>query len=177
MKKLAIFIVITLLSVSLSAVAVAKGKPVVIINGGGIVQNNNSEGGTTPELLSVGGFTAREDAFGDFKGQIQSKSTPANDPSITLGSIHGSVVCLLDIGAGVWEVRFRVTEGSGSGLGLVGFHGSIFVLDDGSPGAGNDMIDESFELGSLTNPACGLAAVLDEMSLELVLAGNFTVHD
>ena len=178
MKTLAKLATIALVAVGIAGVAVA-GKPSVIINGGGIAMNDN-HGTALPSLRSVGGFTAKV-KNGTAKGSIQSKSISADDPSVTWGSIHGSVVCVMNIGpahnAGfsgdVWEVRFLVTKGKGIGLPLVGFYGSLFVFDGGSPGAGNDGIDEGF--ADLTSKACGgLDAA--QHNLEAVIAGNFTVH-
>ena len=172
MKKFAVFFVVSFLSLSLSSLALAGGKPAVVVNGGGIAVNNNSGGG---DLLAIGGFTAKLQN-GVAKGQIQSKSVLAADPSITLASIHGSVVCMQLIDVDVWEVRFQVTKSSGlpgDNL-LVGLYGSVFVFDGGSPGAGNDGIDEGFAAPS--DPACG-GQDADDYSLEPVVAGNFTVHN
>ena len=83
MKKFAIVLLVTLLSLSLSGMAIAKGDPKIVVNGGGIAVNNNS--GLGVDLLSVGGFTAHMKG-GNFKGQIQSKSVLAADPTTTIGS-------------------------------------------------------------------------------------------
>ncbi len=52
-------------------------------------------------------------------------------------------------------------------------NGRLFVSDGGSPGAGNDMIDEGF--ADLDSADCG-GVDADRRNPEPVLAGNFTVH-
>ena len=63
------------------------------------------------------------------------------------------------------------------GLPLSGAYGSLFVSDGGSPGAGNDGIDEGF--ADPLNPLCGLDMNEDakSYSLEPVVAGNFKVKE
>ncbi len=68
-----------------------------------------------PELLAIGGFTARSTALGDAAiGQIQARTTPAYNPLTTLASLHGKVVGIANRGPGlpvggtnadVWEVQ------------------------------------------------------------------------
>ena len=177
MKTLIKLATVALVAIALTGVAVA-GKPTVIINGGGIALNEN--GGFGPGVLAVGGFSAKVKKNGAATGSIQSKIVSAD--GVTLGSIHGLVMCVMNIGpthnAGfsgdVWEVRFMVTIGRGVGFGLVGSYGSLFVLDGGSPGAGNDGIDEGF--GALTDPDCGRVDA-DNHNLEDVIAGNFKVKE
>jgi hypothetical protein len=171
MKRFVTASISALLLVFVAGVATA-GPSVVKINGGGIAQNSNSGLG---ELLSVGGFTAIRKANGVVKGQIQSKSVLASDPAIEIASIHGSVVCIEEVAAtpGVWEVRFEVTKATGLAGSLFGGYGSLFVSDGGSPGAGNDSIDEGF--ADPDNQACGGIDATNS-SPEPVLAGNFTVH-
>ena len=75
----------------------------------------------------------------------------------------------------VWEVRFQVTKGEFLGAPMVGIYGSLFVLDGGSPGAGNDGVDEGF-----ADPLiefCGTNDDAGKINLEPVIAGNFTVHE
>ena len=159
---------LTFVVIGLAGTAIG-GPPTVKITGGGIATNDNSGLG---ELLSVGGFSAIKK--GDtVKGQIQSKSVSAADPTIPLASIHGKVVCIEEVGSDVWEVRFLVTNATGFAVPLLEGYGSLFVLDGGSPGAGNDMIDEGFaETGSAD---CG-GTDAASYSLEPVIAGNFKVH-
>ena len=178
MKTLAKLATIALVVVAFAGVAVA-GKPSVIINGGGIAVNNNSAGGVEPELLSVGGFTAKV-KNGTATGSIQSKAILA-ETGDKLGSIHGLVMCVENLGdlddgidGDVWEVRFLVTIGRGIGFDLVGAYGSLFVLDGGSPGAGNDWIDEGF--AAPAQPECGGADAAAH-GLEPVVAGDFKVKE
>lgn len=178
MKRNAAILGIVLLSLAFATIASAAERPVALVRGGGIAQNNNSGLG---DLLAIGGFTALGMADGSARGQVQAKSAESADPTITTARLHGRVVCVQEIGeTGVWEVRFEVVRADGTAAPLMdlGFpaHGSLFVFDGGSPGAGNDGIDESFEGTSLADPSCGLEAVLAEMSLEPVLAGNFSVR-
>ena len=187
MKKYSLILLVTILSLSLAGVTVAKGQPAgkgkldVVINGGGIAVNENHGFGPIT-LLSVGGFSAK--SYGDSaKGQIQSKSVNAEDTSDVWGSVHGSVVCVKNLGpnknddgfsGNVWEVRFQVAKGSFLGASLAGAYGSLFVLDGGRPGSGNDGIDEGFaDPGS---EFCG-GDDADSYNLEPVVAGNFTVHE
>jgi hypothetical protein len=172
MKRLTLLFVVALLSVSLAGAVIAKGGPSVVINGGGIAENSN-HGLPLPTLLSVGGFTAH--MKGDkVKGQVQSKSVVAEDPTIVLGSVHGRVVCMMDLGDDTWEVRFEVTKASGFAAGLLTFYGSLFVKDGGTPGAGNDWIDEGF--ADPEGADCG-GPDADSYNLEPVVAGNFNVHE
>ena len=182
MKKLAIFIVITLLSLSLTGVAVAKGKGKADfkITGGGIAENFNWDGDVAveygPNLLTIGGFSAQGWDDGSGKGQIQAKTVLASDPTTPVASIHGTVVCVEETTTpDWWEVRFLVTQATGQAAldGLLGGYGSLFVEDGGSPGAGNDFIDEGF--GDTGNPECG-GDDATSSSPEPVLSGNFTVH-
>ena len=76
-------LIVTLLSLSITAVAIAKGKPKVIVNGGGIAVNKNSGIG---DLLSAGGFTAKVNGL-TAKGQIQSKFVFATDLTTFMESI------------------------------------------------------------------------------------------
>jgi hypothetical protein len=171
MKNLLLIgVTMALVAVGLAGTAIG-GPPTVKITGGGIATNNNS-GLPFGDLLSVGGFSAIKK--GDkVKGQIQSKSVLAADPTVKLASIHGKVVCVEEVGGGVWEVRFLVTKATGFAVPLLDGYGSLFVSDGGSPGAGNDMIDEGFaDPGSAD---CGGTDAASH-SLEPVIAGNFTVH-
>jgi hypothetical protein len=174
MKKLAIFIVITLLSLSLTGVAVAKGKGKsdFKITGGGIAENFNSDFGV--DLLTIGGFSAQGWEDGTAKGQVQAKSVLAADPLTEVMSIHGQVVCVEEtVTEGWWEVRFLVTQATGPATGLLGGYGSLFVSDDGNPGAGNDFIDEGF--AAPDEEGCG-GLDAERSSPEPVLAGNFKIH-
>jgi len=170
MRNVAKIATVALVAIGLAGTAIG-GPPTVKITGGGIAVNNNSGFG---EFLSVGGFSAI--MKGDkVKGQIQARSVLASNPTIEVSSIHGKVVCVEHVGGGVWEVRFIVTKATGLALAaeLLGGHGSLFVLDGGSPGAGNDMIDEGF--ADPDTAACG-GVDAGRIGLEPVLAGNFTVH-
>ncbi len=142
-------------------------------------------------MLAIGGFTARSTGqsviinnteIWPARGQIQAKTTLASDPLTTLASLHGKVVCIANLGDGsafggiadtnVYEVRFKITHVGGPFNQLeVGQYGSLFVQDNGTPGAGNDLVDESF--ANLGDENCDVDG---PFGLEPVLAGNFTDH-
>ena len=151
--------------------------PGTMITGGGVAENNNSGLG---ELHAIGGFVA-QDRGAVATGQIQARTFLASDPTQTLSVLHGRVVCILNLGDGsgvggtnadVWEIRFQVNRSAGEFAVPVGSFGSIFVQDNGTPGAGNDLVDESF--ANLGVPGCGVDG---PFGLEPVLAGDFTVLD
>ena len=143
-------LLLTLLLVGLLAVYAAptEAKTLPKITGGGTTENFNHGIPVVPPLLSVGGFNARATGPGlggvySAKGQIQAKAVLANDPSTTLGSIHGTVVCIANLGPSsgvdgggnpdndVWGIRFQVTKAKGAFSVPVGSYGSAFVQDNG----------------------------------------------
>ena len=140
-------------------------EPTVVINGGGIARSNNEP----LQMLAVGGFSAMEKK-GIAKGQVQIKVVLAADPTISVASIHGKVVCVKDHG-GTWEVRFELSKATGAVAGLLGLHGGIFLSDGGSPGANNDMVGED-----LNPPFTAQCRDSVPVNLEPLFAGNFTVH-
>ena len=150
------------------------------ITGGGITLNNNSGFG---EFVAIGGFSARatgpaEEGISPARGQVQAKSVPAD-----LGTLHAEVVCIANLGRSgdvdgggdpdndVWEIRIRVTKSSSL---PVGFHGSIFVQDNGR-GSAVDFADENFDPPpAADNGNCGETT---KFELEPVLRGSITVRD
>jgi len=171
MNKILTLFVSILFSLSLIGIAAAKGGPSVDIKGDGVAQNYNSGAG---QLLSHGKISAKMKS-GKVKGKIKAETILANAPNTNMASIEGEVVCIEETAfeSGVWEVRFMVTAASGLASGLESSYGSMFVADGGDPGAGNDMIDESF--ANSGDPNCGTFTEGVDFGLEEVVAGNFEV--
>ena len=158
------------------------------ITGGGITENGNWDPFDDDEqlLLSIGGFNARatEDVGSGVylaKGQIQAKAVVADNPRKAIGTIHGEVVCIANLGAdaevtqggvagtAVWEIRFLVTRARGDFTPPVGAYGSAYVQDNGAM----DYSDENF--GPPFDHHCGNET--RGFGLERVIAGNLTVHN
>ncbi len=174
------------------------------ITGGGATQNFNS---VTPygtvQLVTFGGFTARakgpgtDVVFAPFgviatvypaRGSVQAKFAAAGAPGVTVGTAHGRVVCIANLGPSklvdgddpndgvdadpdgdVWEIRFRITRAKGVVLPTDPVHGSFFVQDGGRA----DFADESFAQVTVGDPAC---ANNPFFGLEPHLDGNIRVH-
>lgn len=175
----------TIAGVGLSTAGAAGNGGLPFITGGGHNTNNNSQGGTEPELTTFGGFNARAYEGPDGNnvyladGEVQGR-TSDNASHVTVGKVHGDVVCIADLGpadgnggvassdggSDVWEIRFQIERSNDPSL--VGMYGSLLVQDNGPH---DDFADESFE--NLASSDCGQVT---RYALE-PHQGQITVHN
>ena len=157
------------------------------ITGGGTFQNNNS--GISPAGIAQGGVIAQATGFAvgeDYpaRGQIQARSVFATELGPVLTQIHGTVVCMRNLGdtvngaapgADVWEIRFKIRRSvikvppGFPPLPPLGPYGSIAVQDNGRGGI--DMVDETF--ADSEKPLC---VGPGSFTMEPMLGGNIKVH-
>lgn len=167
-----IFVALIVASLVL-ALAPAGARQFPMITGGGHTQNNNS-GGTPSEQTAFGGLVAQATGPADgngvylARGEIQVRSAGTDDRKTT-AKIHGDVVCIMDRGENIWEVRFQIERAAPAALdALEGGYASVFVRDGGR----DDEADENFDPSLAANPECGEA---DDYEME-PHQGQITVH-